>query len=79
MKKILFTLLLFSSFLQAQHVLSSRLQDSISNAEHIDQKFAIRIEMEDKVDAFQLHQDYILTQTPVKERAIKTIKRLKNK
>ena len=79
MKKILFTLLLFSSFLQAQHVLSSRLQDSISNAEHIDQKFAIRIEMQDKVDAFQLHQDYILTQTPVKERAIKTIKKLKHK
>ena len=79
MKKILFTLLLFSSFIQAQHVLSSRLQDSISNAEHIDQKFAIRIEMQDKVDAFQLHQDYILTQTPVKERAIKTIKKLKHK
>ena len=79
MKKILFTLLLFSSFLQAQHVLSSRLQDSISNAEHIDQKFAIRIEMQDKVDAFQLHKEYILTQTPIKERAIKTIKKLKNK
>ena len=79
MKKILFTLLLISSFLQAQHVLSTRLQDSISNAEHIDQKFAIRIEMQDKVDAFQLHQDYILTQTPVKERAIKTIKKLKHK
>ena len=79
MKKILFTLLLFSSFIQAQHVLSSRLQDSISNAEHIDQKFAIRIEMQDKVDAFQLHQDYILTQTPVKERSIKTIKKLKHK
>ena len=79
MKNILFTLLLFSSIIQAQHVLSSRLQDSISNAEHIDQKFAIRIEMQDKVDAFQLHQDYILTQTPVKERAIKTIKRLKSK
>ena len=79
MKNILFTLLLFSSIIQAQHVLSSRLQDSISNAEHIDQKFAIRIEMQDKVDAFQLHQDYILTQTPVRERAIKTIKRLKSK
>ena len=79
MKNILFILLLFSSIIQAQHVLSSRLQDSISNAEHIDQKFAIRIEMQDKVDAFQLHQDYILTQTPVKERAIKTIKRLKSK
>ena len=79
MKKILFTLLLFSSFLQAQHVLSSRLQDSISNAEHIDQKFAIRIEMQDKVDAFQLHKEYILTQTPIKEREIKTIKKLKNK
>ena len=79
MRNILFTLLLFSSIIQAQHVLSSRLQDSISNAEHIDQKFAIRIEMQDKVDAFQLHQDYILTQTPVKERAIKTIKRLKRK
>ena len=75
MKKILFTLLLISSFLQAQHVLSSRLQDSINNAEHIDQKFAIRIEMQDKLDAFQLHQDYILTQTPVKERAIKTNKK----
>ena len=35
--------------------------------------------MQDKVDAFQLHQDYILTQTPVKERAIKTIKKLKHK
>ena len=54
MKKILFTLLLISSFLQAQHVLSTRLQDSISNAEHIDQKFAIRIEMQDKVDALSL-------------------------
>ena len=79
MKNILFTLLLFSSFLQAQHVLSNRLQDSISNAEHIDQKFPIRIEMQDKVDAFQLHQDFILKQTPVKERAIKTIKKLKHK
>ena len=79
MKNILFTLLLFSSIIQAQHVLSSRLQDSISHAEHIDQKFAIRIEMQDKVDAFQLHKEYIRTQTPIKERAIKTIKRLKNK
>ena len=79
MKNILFISLLFSSFLQAQHVLSNRLQASISDAEHIDQKFAIRIQMQDKVDAFQLHQDYILKQTPVKERAVKTIKRLKNK
>ena len=35
------------NFLQAQHVLSTRLQDRISNAEHIDQEFAIRIEMQD--------------------------------
>ncbi|GIR12550.1 MAG: hypothetical protein CM15mP23_11250 [Cryomorphaceae bacterium] len=35
--------------------------------------------MQDKVDAFQLHQDFILTQTPVKERAIITIKKLKHK
>ena len=35
--------------------------------------------MQDKVDAFQLHQDFILTRTPVKERAIKTIKKLKQK
>lgn len=79
MKKILFIFLLFNSILQAQHVLSSRLQESISNAEHTDQKFAVRIEMQDKVDAFQLHKKYILTQTPVKERAVKTIKKLKNK
>ena len=79
MKKILSTLLIISSFLQAQHVLSIRLQDSISNAKHIDQKFAIRIEMQDKVDAFQLHQDFILTRTPVKKRAIETIKKLKHK
>ena len=79
MKNILLILLLFSSIIQAQHVLSSRLQDSISNAEHINQKFEIRIEMQDKVDAFQLHTDYILTQMPVKERAIETIKKLKDK
>ena len=63
---MLFTLLLISSFLQAQHVLSNRLQDSISIAEHIDQKFAIRIEMQDKVDAFQLHQ-FILTKRLLKK------------
>ena len=59
MKKILLIFLLFNSILQAQHVLSSRLQESISNAEHTNQKFAVRIEMQDKVDAFQLHKEYI--------------------
>lgn len=79
MKKTLYIFLLFNYILQAQHVLSGRLQESISNAEHTDQKFAVRIEMQDKVDAFQLHKKYILTHTPVKERAIETIKKLKNK
>ena len=77
MKNILFISLLFSSFLQAQHVLSNRLQASISDAEHIYQKFAIRIQMQDKVDAFQLHQDYILKQTPLKKEQLKLLKDLK--
>ena len=77
MKKILFSFLLLCSIAQAQHVLSNRLQMAINTAEHMDQTFSIRIEMLDKIDAFELHKEYILEQTPIKERAITTIKKLK--
>lgn len=79
MKKIILALLLISSVAQAQHVLSTRLQKAINTAEQFDQEFSVRIEMLDKVDAFELHKEYIQNQTPIQERAVETVSALQEK
>ena len=73
MKKILLSLFLLSSLAQAQHVLSERLQTAVNNVDHINQIFSIRIEMLDKVDAFEMHKEFILNETPIKQRAIQIV------
>ena len=79
MKKILLSLFLLSSFAQAQHVLSERLQSAINNSSHINQTFSIRIEMLDKVDAFEMHKEFIRTETPIHQRAVKIVTTHKEK
>ena len=73
MKKILLSLFLFSSFAQAQHVLSERLQSAINNSSHINQTFSIRIEMLDQVNAFEMHKEFIRAETPIHQRAVKIV------
>lgn len=79
MKKIILALLLINSVAQAQHVLSTRLQKAINTAEQFDQEFSVRIEMLDKVDAFELHKEYIQNQTPIQQRAVETVSTLQEK
>ena len=58
MKKILFTLLLFSVFsqIEAQQLLTERLQRKLNNLNQFDELVSIRIEMLNKVDAFEMHK-----------------------
>ena len=81
MKKILFTLLLFSVFSQikAQQLLTERLQRKLNNLDQFDELVSIRIEMLNKVDAFEMHKKFIENKTPIKQRAIQTVMRLQNK
>ena len=69
MKRILFLLLLSSSLLQAQNALTERLQEEINSIDRLDETISIRIQMLDKVDAFEMHKEFVLLETPINERA----------
>ena len=81
MKKILFTLILSSVFsqIEAQQLLTERLQRKLNNLDQYDELVSIRIEMLNKVDAFEMHKKFIENKTPIKQRAIQTVMRLQNK
>jgi len=81
MKKILFTLLLFSVFsqIEAQQLLTERLQRKLNNLDQFDELVSIRIEMLNKIDAFEMHKKFVENKTPIKQRAIQTVMRLQNK
>lgn len=79
MKRILLLLLLSSSYLQAQNALTERLQEEINGVERLDQKISIRIQMLDKVDAFDMHKEFVQLETPIQERARQTVLRLQQK
>ena len=79
MKNLLTVLLLCAFSAQAQHVLSNRLQEKLNNLEHIDELVSIRIALNDKLDAFELHKSFITNRTPVDERAIITVKSLQER
>ena len=68
MKRLLLSIFLLGTIAQAQHVMSERLQSALNNANHIDQTFSIRIEMIDKIDAFEMHKSFIASQTPIHDR-----------
>ena len=73
MKKILLLLALSTSLVQAQHVLTERLQKELNSLERLDAKISIRIEMLNKIDAFELHKEFVRLKTPINERAIQTV------
>ena len=79
--KSIFSLLLIiaSTITQAQHVLTERLQTELNSIERLDQRIAIRIQMLDKVDAFEMHRDFIRLETPIQERAVQTVLKLQQK
>ena len=77
MKKILLLLALSTSLVQAQHVLTERLQKELNSLERLDAKISIRIEMLKKIDAFELHKEFVRLNTPINERAIQTVVNLK--
>lgn len=79
MKNLLFSLILISSICKAQHVISERLQQSINELDHIDEQIPIRIEVLDKVDAFELHKSFIENNTELHLRAVETVKLLQIK
>ena len=80
MKKLLIALLLFSVFsqIEAQQLLTERLQRKLNNLDQYDELVSIRIEMLNKVDAFEMHKKFIENKTPIKQRAIQTVMRLQN-
>ena len=73
MKRLLLSIFLLGTIAQAQHVMSDRLQSALNNANHIDQTFSIRIEMIDKIDAFEMHKSFIASQTPIHDRAVQIV------
>ena len=73
MKRLLLSIFLLGTIAQAQHVMSERLQSALNNANHIDQTFSIRIEMIDKIDAFEMHKSFIASQTPIHDRAVQIV------
>ena len=79
MKRILFLLLLSSSLLQAQNALTERLQEEINSIDRLDETISIRIQMLDKVDAFEMHKEFVLLETPINERARQTVLKLQQK
>ena len=79
MKKIFSLLLITSTVLQAQHVLTERLQEELNSVERLDQKISIRIQMLDKVDAFEMHKEFVRLETPIQERAIQIVSSLQEK
>ena len=80
MKRIFLLLfILASNVSQAQHVLSERLQTALNSIERLDQKTAIRIQMHDKVDAFEMHREFVQLETPIQERALQTVLKLQQK
>ena len=79
MKKIFLLLFISSSILQAQHVLTERLQEELNSINRLDQKVSIRIQMLDKVDAFEMHKEFVRLETPIQERARQTVLSLQQK
>ena len=79
MKKIFLLLFISSSILQAQHVLTERLQEEINTIDRLDQKISIRIEMLDKVDAFEMHKEFVRLETPIQQRARQIVLSLQQK
>ena len=77
MKKIIIPpLLCFTS--KAQYVLSERLQSEINKSKKINHSFPIRIEMIDKIDALELHQNFKANEIQL-DRARITVQKLKSK
>lgn len=79
MKYLLFSLVLINSICKAQHAITERLQQSINGLDHIDEQIPIRIEVLDKVDAFELHKSFIENDTELHLRAVETVKLLQVK
>ena len=78
--KYLFALIaIINISLHAQNVLHPKLQNLLSLSNDEVEKFPIRIEMTDKLNVVELHEKYILENTPVRQRAIETIRKLKKK
>lgn len=79
MKKLLFIFLFISYLSQAQYAISDRLQKAIDQVEHIDQQISIRVEILDKVDALELHKNFIENEISIHDRAVTTVESLKSK
>ncbi len=79
MKKIIIPLLLLCFTSKAQYVLSERLQLEINKSKKINHSFPIRIEMIDKIDALELHQNFKANEIPIKDRARITVQKLQSK
>ena len=62
-------------YLKAQYVLSERLQSEINKSKKINHSFPIRIEMIDKIDALELHQNFKANKIPIKDRAHITVQK----
>ncbi len=79
MKRFLVCLLLSSSLIQAQNVLTERLQEKINSIDRMDEKISIRIQMLDKIDAFEMHKEFVRVETPIAERGRQTVLNLRQK
>ncbi|MAZ30544.1 MAG: hypothetical protein CMP57_00450 [Flavobacteriales bacterium] len=79
MKYFFAIIALLNLSLHAQNVLHPRLYKELSMSIDKHKKFPIRIEMSDNLDLVELNIKYTSENTPIRERASETIKKLKKK